>query len=104
MNKISFDGSDFINFSFPLLSLAAKHPEQGISLQSSEQNSVVVESQQEKLKKLNTQQPVIKKSIIIPLNENQQDTRTFAPYKSNQLLDIDAPIKKIVDFRRDSTK
>lgn len=73
----------------------------GINLKVDEQPEIMVEDQDIRIKKLNNEQPVVKKTIITPKVEKKNEADTYLQYNNNEFINIDAPIKKMINIRRD---
>lgn len=73
----------------------------GINLTVDEEKPVVeVERQEDVLKRVNSEQPKVKRTIITPKEEKNDEADNYLQNKDKEFININAPLNKMMNLRR----
>ena len=100
MNKFIF--TIMIFFLFTLIpSVSFGKESSGINLTVDEEKPVVeVERQEDVLKRVNSEQPKVKRTIITPKEEKNDEADNYLQNKDREFININAPLNKMMNLRR----
>lgn len=73
----------------------------GINLTVDEEKPVVeVERQEDVLKRVNSEQPKVRRTIITPKEEKNDEADNYLQNKDREFININAPLNKMMNLRR----